>query len=271
MRLLKLIISLHVFAYDCFKRIAFKVMGKRYSSAVVLYYHSVTREQRPAFAKQMDTLLKMATPFFADVGRFPHCADNRQAAVTFDDGLQSVIENALPELKARCIPVTLFVPSGCLGEPPSWIKDPDYRDQVEVVIPTAMLELLKEDSLVHIGSHSVTHSNLLHLEDHEVRTEICQSKNDLEDIVDREIRGLSFPFGGFKSYHVTIAREAGYKRVFSISPTVVSCNSHFIVGRVLTDPSDSILEFKLKICGAYRWQHLASHMKSKIRAVLSKA
>jgi len=261
---------MHVFAFDCLIRIVHKALRKKYTCAVVLYYHSVTRQQRAGFARQMDTLLRMATPFFADVGCFPNCAEDRQAAVTFDDGFQSVIENALPELRARCIPSTLFVPSGCLGEPQKWIENNDHYDFAEVIVPVEILEKLKDDSLVHIGSHSVTHSNLLKIQEHEAWSEICQSKDDLENIVEREIRGFSFPFGNYSGYHVRVAREAGYKRVFTILPTVILCNSHFIVGRVYADPSDSLIEFKLKLCGAYRWLPFASLIKRGCNIILKK-
>src|SRR5688572_3601936 len=92
---------------------------------VVLYYHAVGPRDRAAFSRQMDEILKRAQPFEAD-SREAMADAARNVAITFDDGYRSVLENAIPELEKRNMPFTIFVPTGCLGERPSWVRNPDH-------------------------------------------------------------------------------------------------------------------------------------------------
>src|SRR4051812_31783800 len=115
-RFIKLLISLLVRAWD--------VLSHAHPANVVLYYHAVRPEQREAFAKQMDTLLRLAHPWKLD--RSIEQANRPHVAVTFDDGYISVLENASPELKKRGIPFTVFVPTGSWGQRPSWVRSPAH-------------------------------------------------------------------------------------------------------------------------------------------------
>jgi peptidoglycan/xylan/chitin deacetylase (PgdA/CDA1 family) len=95
--------------------------------------------------------------------------------------------------------------------------------------------------------------------------EIHQSKTCLESILGQEITLISFPHGSYNQQHVTMAREAGYERVFSILPSLAfSRSDEYVTGRVRVDPDDWMLEFRLKICGAYRWLPLAFAAKKAL-------
>jgi len=54
--------------------------------------------------------------------------------VTFDDGFVSVVDNALPELEARRIPMTFFVPTGSWGQRPCWVKDSRAKASAQTVL-----------------------------------------------------------------------------------------------------------------------------------------
>src|SRR5271167_2250039 len=82
---------------------------------VPIYYHQVSRENRERFARQMDHLVRWAKPVRADDLDF-HRPILRRVVVTADDGWLSFVENALPELQKRNIPLTLFVASHRLGD-----------------------------------------------------------------------------------------------------------------------------------------------------------
>jgi peptidoglycan/xylan/chitin deacetylase (PgdA/CDA1 family) len=239
-----------------------KVPGR----CVVLYYHKVKSDQRYKFSKQMDDLVRWCNPVRLE-GLTSIKNGGRYAAVTFDDGYASVIENALPELAHRNIPATLFIPTGCLGQHSPWI--PEGRNlKRDVVITEQELKGVR-NNLISIGSHCVSHRNLSLLSEPEARSEILGSKHDLERILNTKVRFLSFPYGNFKSDHVKWAREAGYERVFSISPTLVFSNPRgYITGRVRVDPSDWPIEFRLKLRGAYRWLPWAFSSKHKIKTYL---
>jgi peptidoglycan/xylan/chitin deacetylase (PgdA/CDA1 family) len=220
---------------------------------VVLYYHAVRQAQRGAFARQMDILLRAARPWNLDT-----CPDQSQkplVAVTFDDGYASVIENALPELQQRSIPATVFVPTGSWGKRPGWIKSQDHPSLQERIISREELQILAAEPLVSIGSHTVSHPNLLQVPVREANRELVASKAELENLLGRHVERLSFPHGAYDVSLVRLALGAGYRQVFTIEPTLVDPLQPGIVnGRVAADPDNWPLEFFLKIQGAYRWQ-----------------
>lgn len=260
-------LSLSIYGFDrahngCARQ-ANSISGKK---GIILYYHAVRKGQRSAFARQMDILLRMAHPWNLDV-----CQNHNKkplVAVTFDDGYVSVIENALPELKQRGIPVTFFVPTGSLGERPGWIKSPESPLWEERVISPKELKNIASEPIVTIGSHTVSHPNLLKLSAKEAIRELVESKAELENLLGRPIEWLSFPRGAYDDSLVQIALEAGYRRLFTIEPKLVNPLKPGVVnGRVATDPDDWPLEFKLKMLGAYRWLPWMYSFKRKIRSV----
>jgi peptidoglycan/xylan/chitin deacetylase (PgdA/CDA1 family) len=252
-RLLKLFVSLLVRAWDVLVTVALLLFGRRrQTTCVIIYYHAVTTADRPRFARQMDDLLRLGKPVSADLSGLPDSAAH-YCAVTFDDGFVSVLENALPELELRNIPATLFVPTGSLGGPPAWVK-PNSPARHERVLSADQLAALKDHRLLTIGSHSVSHPDFLKLDIAQAGAELRQSKGRLEAILDRKVRLFSFPHGAYNSQAIALARTAGYDRVFTINPgNAFTGPDNFVQGRVLADPGDWPLEFRLKILGAYRW------------------
>lgn len=221
---------------------------------VVLYYHAVTPDQRKQFARQMDELLSLAHPFQADCAETVPPTGRYMVAVTFDDGLESVVENAVPELTKRNIPFILFVPSGYLGRHPSWVGVTPSSSGGRVV-SEPILSSLAQNCLCLIGSHSVTHPNMATLSSSEVSNELLRSKADLEAALGTQIDLFSFPYGAFTSATLDAARRAGYRRVFTIEPVCLETTTgDFSVGRFSVDPQDWLIEFRLKLVGAYRWR-----------------
>ncbi|HJX30952.1 MAG TPA: polysaccharide deacetylase family protein [Thermodesulfobacteriota bacterium] len=229
-------------------------MGKKQKGLCsVLLYHSVAAHDRERFARQMDVLLTLATP--VDIAKpNPEIIQGRQVAVTFDDGLQSFKENALSELVKRRIPVALFIPSRCLGKRLSVYDDETVMNQEDLLnLPV---------DLVTIGSHSQTHTNLTILDYDEARKEIGESKTDLETLLGREVLIFAFPYGEYNEQILSLARQAGYLRTFSVLPTG---GNDFLFGRIITSPKDWMIEFRLKALGAYRWLPLAVFFKKQFK------
>ena len=109
MRFFRMIISLLVVVADVVGDGLRRITGQRSpAKCVVLYYHSIPSRHREKFAKQMDVLGRCAQPVRADTTAWLSNG-RRYAVVTFDDANENIIENALPELKRREIPTTIFV------------------------------------------------------------------------------------------------------------------------------------------------------------------
>jgi peptidoglycan/xylan/chitin deacetylase (PgdA/CDA1 family) len=230
---------------------------------MVLYYHSVPREQREQFARQLDTILGHCKVIDATEAQgLP--LGGAYAAITFDDAFDNYVEEALPELRKRGMPSTMFVISGALGKG----FGPDGR--AEKVMSVEQLRALPED-LVSIGSHTVSHPFMPEIGLEMARSELVNSKLALEGLLGREITTFSFPFGGFSNELVEICREAGYRRVFTTLPEFFTCGpDEFAVGRIRVDPTDWPIEFRLKLAGAYNWLPAAFALKRKLRRLLGK-
>jgi peptidoglycan/xylan/chitin deacetylase (PgdA/CDA1 family) len=265
-RLIKLFVSVLVRVVDYIGVFPTRIIGTREkASCVVLYYHGVTKEQREMFARQMDDIIRWVKPISID-NLDTLSNTGHHVAVTFDDGFQSILENALPEVAKRNIPITIYVPTAYLGQKPGWLNDTD-EDCGEVVMTADQLCML-DDNLVSVGSHCVTHSNLPSLSKDEAEKEIFQSKDCLKKMLKKEIKTLSFPHGAYNQTHVQLARRAGYNRLFSISPTMAG--NEYVIGRVRVDPTDWRLEFILKLLGAYRWLPLAFYFQGLLKTLFKR-
>lgn len=258
-----MIISLLVFVFDCISGWFQSLFNRNKATCVILYYHTVYPEEKKAFTRQMDDLMRLAKPIaINEIGALN--PGGRYCAITFDDGFICVRDNALPVLAKRNIPATLFVPSDCLGKRPPWL-DEGNAGYKNVVMTEAQLNSLDKE-LVLIGSHGRTHSNLLQIDADEARKEIVQSKKELENLLNRPIETISFPHGDFNQTHVDIAVSAGYRQAYSILPEQISSDSdNFLMGRVKVDPTDWRIEYRLKLLGAYRWLPIAFAIKKKLR------
>lgn len=236
-------------------------------TCVVLYYHAIRSEHRPRFARQMDILLRCARPVRADRQELLSPGVH-QAVVTFDDGYENVIDNALPELEKRRIPFTLFIITDALGKVPYWLTG--YRDPAwyGLVMSADRLRSLSSE-LITVGSHTVTHPALPALSAENARRELSESRAQLESILNRRVRLFSFPYGAYNAKLLEWSRGAGYERVFSTLPTLAFVDPvEFVTGRVPVEPTDWTLEFRLKLSGAYRWMPAVFSLKRKLRCAL---
>jgi peptidoglycan/xylan/chitin deacetylase (PgdA/CDA1 family) len=208
----------------------------------------------------MEILKRLAQPISADMTDIL-TDGGHYVAVTFDDGFQNIIENALPELIEREIPATIFIPTGYIGRAPDWIEDELQEDRYEVVMTEDKIKRLPRE-FITVGSHGVNHSNLRLLGEADLRRELIDSKSALQWITGRDITLLSIPYGEYDQKVVEAARQTGYQRIFSSLPRLAE-EEEYIIQRVPAKPSDWPLEFRLKILGAYRWLPSILRLKRK--------
>ena len=259
-RLAKLGISLLWYGALLAQRFARRVLGRRPLKVVTIFYHQVPAPQRARFEAQIDHLCECARP--TSTQRTDSIAiDAQPVAVTADDGWLSFIENALPVLLRHRVPLTLFMISGRMGE--------SLGDSHDRLITELELRALPTD-LVTVGSHTVTHCRLTSVGRLEQTRELRESRSQLSAMLGRPIELFCFPFGAFDTRTIELCRDADYSQVF-VSVPVLSRRSQdsFVTGRIRVDPEDWMIEFHLKIMGAYQWLAFASALKRRVRKVLS--
>ncbi len=180
-------------------------------------------------------------------GRFARIAeqirdfDATDVGLSFDDGYASFLDYADPILRNLQLPATIFVLSGYIGEVNRW----DYSSRFR---PSVHLDESQIRELVHrgyrIGSHAHSHRDLTKLSDAEIRSELRDSKSILQEILNKPVDEICYPFGRYNSRVEELAREAGYRRGWSMEP---ADDGPFTFGRMGVYAYDSPLSVKLKL------------------------
>ena len=142
-------------------------------------------------------------------------AGRKVLAVTFDDGLRSVIERALPILARHHVPGTVFVPTAYIdrGTPVDWPVLDQWIDgpHEHELAPMSWAEL--RTLVAHgweIGSHTRSHAHLPQLGDERLRNELEGSRRDCEERLGISCRSIAYPYGDVDRRVASAADRAGY-------------------------------------------------------------
>lgn len=118
--------------------------------------------------------------------------------LTFDDGSDDLYWNAYPILKRMNIPFIVYITT-------SFINKHGYLNDEQ-------LEMLNDEALCTIGSHTITHPLLRYSKD--AYFEILQSKKLLEKRLGKRIDHFAYPYGkcgAVSLANMRMARKSGYK------------------------------------------------------------
>lgn len=266
-RKIKLLISLFYLCFLVISNFFLKIFKTAKPKLIILYYHSIPNDKISIFKWQMSLLSRVGNCVNSDFTS-SYNLNKRCFAVTFDDGFNSVINNALPELEKLQIPCTIFIPANYLGKNPAWdIKGEFFDSKEEIINPERLVSL--NQSLVKIGSHSLNHSDFTLMNSDIQKMEFIKSKNILEDLVKYSIDLFSFPYGAYNTEAINNGFASGYKFIYTSDPAF--CNfsgflSPTVRGRIPADTSDSKLEFFVKIFGGYTWIAKYINFKKKLKS-----
>jgi peptidoglycan/xylan/chitin deacetylase (PgdA/CDA1 family) len=101
-------------------------------------------------------------------------------------------------------------------------------------LPMASEELLSlaNSSLFEIGAHTVTHPMLSKLSLKEQEEEISKGKQELQNLLNRNIESFSYPFGDFSSDTVKLVKRLEFKQACTVVQRPVSrCTNRFLLPR----------------------------------------
>lgn len=179
---------------------------------------------------------------FATVGRAAaEVGAQRRIVMTFDDGFANFFTHALPVCERHGIHVTVFCVAGYLGRSSSW----DALPKQSHLTKSQIREISR---LGHeIGSHTLSHANLTYLSDHELQTELSESKKILEDCTGKPVTSLSFPFGRISRRVWEAAKKIGFT-----AATSYACNGK---------PADGIIP----LWGAYSYDSVQDVIDRAVR------
>ncbi len=118
--------------------------------------------------------------------------------ITFDDGCETDLTVAAPLLLSRGFNATFYLVAGFVGR----------QRYLSAVQATELAGMGFE-----IGCHSMTHAYLAGLTEKELKVEVVESKDKLEQIIGQRVNHFSCPGGRWSSRVARMARQAGYETV----------------------------------------------------------
>ena len=168
--------------------------------------------------------------------------------ITFDDGYRNNVEYALPVLQQQCFTATCYGVSSLIGGTNSWDNG---------IVAAKPLMSLQDWQIWHqagmdVGSHSRTHAKLTELAAEDARTQITDSKRELEQAVGCEVRHFCYPYGWQRLEHQQMAREAGYATATTTHRgRVMPGADPYALRRIMVARATNPLQFFLKVATAY--------------------
>ena len=141
------------------------------------------------------------------------CKEERRRWIvcTFDDGYMNLADIALPILSKYSFNATVFVCTSLIGRDNSWnFKDSKLRKHLDLAGINRLIEAKWE-----IGSHGVTHRNLLKLTDAELEEELSRSKEAIDCLAGNTI-SYAYPYGAYNPYIQSQVAKY-YKYAFAVS------------------------------------------------------
>lgn len=168
--------------------------------------------------------------------------------VTVDDGWKENIPNIVRISKKESIPVTIFITAEPLKTMNSYwwsyvkkanqlnipiqsieeLKKIDNSKRVKIIndlrskiiiekesMTITELKEINENKTISIGSHTVSHPILTKCSDLESSYEIKCSKEELENIINKQIKYFAYPNGNYGLREIEILKKSGYKAAFS--------------------------------------------------------
>jgi len=131
----------------------------------------------------------------------------KQFLLSFDDGYESILTNALPICERIGFKGIVFIPSSWIGGWNDWDHQLLGR-RSRHLDRSQLTELVKHGWM--IGSHGVTHTDMTALSESECLAEMVNSRKLLQDITGQAIEWMAFPYGRYNGITVKTAIEAGY-------------------------------------------------------------
>ncbi len=132
----------------------------------------------------------------------------KPVVITFDDGYENFLINALPILKSQNFVSTVFLVANQLGGTNEW----DSRNgDVEERLMDVRQILEAHSGGTEFGSHTSDHADLNAVPKEEARRQIVDSKVKLEETLNLPIETFCYPYGRKNPEVEKMVAEAGYR------------------------------------------------------------
>ena len=240
----------------------------------ILMFHGVSKSKSNSLnqhlqphldIKQFENIIKMLNENYCFL-KPDEIFNNKKKGIllTFDDGFQNNYNNVIPILNSYDIPGLFFISTQHVIEPNNWlsfIKQNMKKYTVNQDILSADLKIdyfdgLTKDQIIKIannplhtiGSHTVTHPDLTKLSVTNIDSELINSKNYLENIINKPVEYFAYPYGNYNGIVVENVKKAGYRAAFGIDKINFFGESNFEIPRIgIYDDSKYYITAKLSV------------------------
>ena len=179
-------------------------------------------------------------------------------SITFDDGYQSVADNAWPILRDLNMTATVYCVSSLMGQNAAWLPrlfpvifgdDPELAlaefdqnigiaaikdrtlaaDPVGAFRASASLPIMTWDTARDLvaegmdpGGHTQTHPYLTQLDPSDLKSEILVDRQALQDGLGNNVKTFAYPFGDHNIETCKAVADAGYSAAVTSAPGAIS-------------------------------------------------
>lgn len=227
-------------------------MEMNYQQIPILTYHKISNNREwgintvspQKFRSQLNTLkTENFTPInFHNI--LKKKIPPKPIIITFDDGYESVFENAFPALSEFGFTAVVFVITGHIGKLNNW--DANLGGNLVRHLNQQQIYSLAQNK-IEIGTHGISHRPFTYLTEEEADLELRESKRVLAQITGENIISMAYPFGMQNQVIQKQVEKSGYQ--FACVNLFGSSNhsNPFAIRRIPVYGTDSSLAFRLKI------------------------
>ncbi len=221
------------------------------------------------FRAQLDFLCaeEWRTPTLQELIAAPERWANRTVVITFDDGYADSLV-AVEELQRRGMRATWFVVSGSIGREPSW---PAAGRPAGRLLNAAELREMQSAGM-EIGSHTVSHVRLTEASEARRRSELVDSRTEIEGVLGNAISSFAYPYGAWDSDCVKAVEQAGYRSACTTrTGWALRDGNPYLLRRLTVFNTDTASSLARKLylgdndaSWARAWSHFGSRARSRL-------
>lgn len=217
---------------------------------VALMYHSVGDNgmffsvSEDEFEKQMQYLKEggykvLSLPDFYDFfkkGKFPP----KTVLITFDDGYLDNYTKALPVLRKFDFPAVVFLATGTVGKE----KKLSGGKSLPMMNWEQILNARKEN-IFDFQPHTVSHNKLSDVSPDTIRSEIMESKKEIENKLNKKCDFFAYPCGSAGPEAIEILKSNNFLAAFSVVAGRIKAGDFpFFLKRNSVDSQTTFSQFK---------------------------
>lgn len=189
----------------------------------ILTYHSIDESgsvislESKVFRKQMNFLSENGFNVISLKTFEKKLSENEKIlsktiVLTFDDGFENFYTTAFPILNDYNFSATVFLITDYCGKINNWSGNSPLLKSNKLMNWREIKEL--SDKNIEFASHTKTHPDLTRLSNAEIKRELLESKQIIEERLGKEVIGLAYPYGKFNIEVRNIAQNY-FKQAFS--------------------------------------------------------